>query len=93
MACNCKSDLNEKLLERFKSKNPQAERHQVYLDGYAYVLTDTGVREVGYMPIESEALHPTKSGGRKLKKERGQMHFNFCPFCGVRYKEEGPSHE
>ena len=34
------------------------------------------------MEYEEFAYVPIKKGGEKPKKQRGNMFFSFCPFCG-----------
>ncbi|QOY96365.1 hypothetical protein IM543_11395 [Massilia sp. UMI-21] len=87
MACNCKKDIEEKLLNRFKEMSPEATGHQVSLTGYALILGDK-LEQKGCMTISAEAAFPLKKGGTKAKKQTQNMIFTFCPFCGVKYSEE-----
>lgn len=86
--CKCRNDIEAKLLERFKQQAPDAKNHEASLKGYGYVLTETGMSEVGCMHIEVTADRPLKRGGYKAKTERMNMFFTFCPFCGEKYKQE-----
>ena len=38
MNCNCKSELEAKILERFKKHAPDATDHRAHLKGYAIAL-------------------------------------------------------
>lgn len=83
--CKCKKDIEEKLLEQFKKKSPEAVDHGVALQGYALVITDDTLEQKGCMDIKATANFPLKKGGFKLKSISQSMIFTFCPFCGVKY--------
>jgi hypothetical protein len=83
--CNCKKDIEAKLLARFKESTPDASDHGLELKGYALVITDDAVEQKGYMIIKATANYPLKKGGYKLKSAEQSMVFTFCPFCGVKY--------
>jgi len=83
--CNCKADLEAKLLERFKEHSPEATEHGVSLQGYTLLIEDNRLRQAGYMTAAASALYPLKKGGTKLKKITQNMIFTFCPFCGEKY--------
>lgn len=85
--CDCRNDIESKLLERFKEQVPDAQNHQATLRGYAMVIRETPL-EVGCMPIELVADRPLKRGGYKPKTDRMNMFFTYCPFCGAKYKKE-----
>lgn len=84
MNCNCKSDLEKKLLERFIEKEPGALEPSAELTGYGFGFTETGTVLIGYMPFKITATHPLKNGGTKRKSSTSNMHFSYCPFCGVK---------
>ena len=80
--CDCKKDIEAKLLERFVEQTPAAEGHKVKLQGYGLIF-GAAASERAYMPIEATASHLLKKGGMKSKTTKQNMFFNFCPFCGV----------
>lgn len=84
MACNCKKDIEEKLLTRFKEASPEASGHEVSLTGYALIFGDK-LEQKGFMTISTQAIFPLRRGGSKAKKQTQNMVFTFCPFCGVKY--------
>lgn len=84
MACNCKSEIEQKLLTRFKEQSPEAQQHDVTLTGYALILGDK-LEQKGCMKLEATADFPLKKGGSKSKKQIQNMVFTFCPFCAVKY--------
>ena len=86
--CSCQDDIEQLLLERFKSQAPGSRNHAVRLTGYTLILGEKIISK-GCMAIEQTAEHPLKRGGYKTKTERLNMVFTFCPFCGKRYESEG----
>lgn len=60
-----------------KVKNDQGEFH--FLQGKD--LREFFGRKV---PAEATAAYPLKNGGVKKKTTRLNMHFSYCPFCGVK---------
>ena len=82
--CDCKTDLEKRLLERFKEAEPTAIGHEVSLTGYAFILGKQ-LKLIGVMPIEQSADFPLKKGGVKKKSVKCSMQFTYCPFCGVKY--------
>ena len=81
--CDCRETLEARLTERFQETSPTASNHKVTLQGYAYMLGSAPSRRP-FMEYETFAHVPLKAGGHKPKKTRGNMLFNFCPFCGVK---------
>lgn len=88
MTCECKQDIEKRLLERFKGQEPDAKDHGVELSGYTFVIIGNKMESRGYMPIHVTAEHPLKKGGFKYKKQTQNMVFTYCPFCGVKYEAE-----
>jgi hypothetical protein len=87
MACSCKTEIEEKLLERFKEVSPEAQAHEVELTGYAFILGEQ-LEYKGCMKIDAIADFPLRKGGFKRKTQQQNMIFTFCPFCGVKYGTE-----
>ena len=86
--CNCKKELEAKLLDNFISKFPDVKEHSVELKGYCLGITDKGLVLRSYMPYSYEADYPLKKGGYKHKKQEGNFVFSYCPFCGGKIKEK-----
>lgn len=82
--CECKSNIERKLNERFVDKYPSAKNHAVTLTGYAILIGEDGLKQKGCMEFEMKAEHTLKNGREKLKIFKQNMFFNFCPFCGER---------
>ena len=88
MTCNCKSDLEARLLERAKEQLPESKDHNVSMTGFAFVFNDAnGMDQLGFMPVEIEhKVTVKKTGLERVKKQKTSFIFTYCPFCGVRYK-------
>ena len=82
--CDCRKNIEDRLLTRFKEQEPTAREHAVSLKGYAFILGEE-VQEKGVMQIEATAKFPLKKGGEKLRATKQSMIFSYCPFCGVKY--------
>lgn len=80
--CNCKSDIEARLLERFKGTAAEATDHGVVLQGYGLVIVENRMESRPYMPFKASARYPLKNGGSKVKTSSQNMMFNYCPFCG-----------
>jgi hypothetical protein len=86
--CDCRKDLESRLLERFIEQKPGTE-HKAQLSGYGFVFSaDNTMTMRGCMPAEMSYMHTLKNGKVKLKKLVQNMLFTFCPFCGQRYDFE-----
>lgn len=86
--CDCKKDIEAKLLALFKEKAPEAQDHEARLTGYAIVF-GASVQLLPFMPIELEASYLVrKTGAWKTKKTQQNMMFSYCPFCGESLKPE-----
>lgn len=82
MSCNCKTEIEAQLAERFKAAKPEAHNHAVALQGYGFGIVGNTMVMRGGMAYKATALFPRKSGGTQTKTLHGQMVFAFCPFCG-----------
>lgn len=91
MTCKCKSEIEAKLLERFQGMAAEAKNHEVELTGYTLCIEGNGIVSRGCMNISTTAEFQVKKTGiyKQKKSSAGNMVFTFCPFCGVRYKQEG----
>lgn len=87
--CKCRSEIEAKLTEHFKEKQPAATAHRAVLMGYALGIgaESLSMYTVGCMPIELTAKYPMKGGTlQKQKTTKQSMFFTFCPFCGEKYE-------
>lgn len=82
MNCDCKADIEQKILDSYKLKTPEASGHIAALEGYGFVIEADGMKVRGYMPYETAANFTTKKGSERRKVTKGNMFFSYCPFCG-----------
>lgn len=80
--CNCRSEIEKKLLDRLKQQQPEAQDHLVEIKGYALLFGDT-LESKPYLPIEGSYKLTNKNGELKLKKLKDSMIASYCPFCGI----------
>lgn len=85
--CNCRTDIEERLLTRIKERFPDSKDHQVELGGYTFILGETLSLKPA-MPIIGSHVTTAKSGKKTVKKIKENMIANFCPFCGQSLKKE-----
>lgn len=85
--CNCKTEIEQKLTERYQAAEPSGREHKVRLQGFGLVVGGGTLTQRPYMEYETFAYVPLKKGGEKPKKQRGNMFFSFCPFCGEKLAE------
>jgi hypothetical protein len=89
MTCNCKSEIEAKFLEKVKADLPESSNHNLEMKSYSFLLDGNTMTLRGYMPVEIQhAVKNKKTGVERVKKEKTSVLFTYCPFCGVRYKEE-----
>lgn len=85
--CECKSNLEERLLKRVSERFPDATDIKLQLDGYSFLMGEGKVTMKPTMPIVGEYKQPTKKGGQRVRKIKEQMIASYCPFCGESLKE------
>ena len=83
MNCNCKQELEAKLLEKLKAQHQNGSHHCVRLTGYGFTITaDNKLNQTPCMEVAQSVTVPKKSGGHKQIKPKLSMFFSYCPFCG-----------
>ena len=96
--CNCRSDIEARLLEKVKGQLPEDIKDlSVTLGGYAFFLGgDVTMKNVLPINVEYKAPIKPKKGAPapaitafKTKKQTMNMTGNYCMFCGEKYKKEG----
>jgi hypothetical protein len=80
--CDCKKQIEAKLLEHFKASAPEAADHEIELEGYGLAVVDNTMTVRPFAPYKAAALFPLKKGGMKRNVKTGVMGFSFCPYCG-----------
>jgi len=85
--CNCRTEITEELIDRFKKNAPTAQDISIEINGYALIFGDT-LSSKPFLPIEGTYKLPNKNGELKAKKLKDYLVASFCPFCGVSLKEK-----
>lgn len=80
--CDCKKEMETKLLESISKKKPEAQDLKVELSGYVVMLNGNSLELRPVMPINIEYIHTLKNGTQKKKKETISFALKHCPFCG-----------
>lgn len=95
--CNCRSDIEARLVEKVSQQMPEGSRNlSVSLGGgYAFLLGGSGIAMRNVMPIDIEYEEPLKKrpGEFKRKRPKLSMHGNYCMFCGVKYEKDADETE
>lgn len=91
MNCNCRSDIEAKLLERFKSEAPTGENHAVSISGYGFCIVGNEMTMRPYAEVTKSADMPKKAGGWSLKRSKLNMYFSYCPYCGAPVADQPPA--
>ena len=85
--CDCKDNIEDKLLEIFKQNQPAATNHSIKLMSYTLILGNQ-LAQLGFMEAEQTANFSLKKGGEKQRKAKINIIFTYCPFCGDKYATE-----
>jgi hypothetical protein len=90
--CNCKSEILERAKEQLESKlvnKSEAETVRARWSNEGFGVDPKGeMVTVLYSPIERKYQSFKKDGTpyKNLTKSNINVHFTFCPFCGVEIK-------
>lgn len=88
MKCECRKEIEARLLARFIENNPGTENHRVSLKGYTLIFGDGTLKEAPFMPfVTSHLVTAPKTGNARERKQETNMLFNYCPFCGISLKD------
>lgn len=91
MNCNCKSDIEARLLERFKGSAPTGQNHGVTISGYGFCIEGNTMTQRPYAEVTQSADMPKKSGGWTHKRSKLSMYFSYCPYCGAPVADQPPA--
>lgn len=91
MNCDCKSDIEARLLERFKESAPTGQNHGVTIAGYGFCIEGNKMTQRPYAEVTQSADMPKKTGGWTLKRSKVNMYFSYCPYCGAPVADQPPA--
>lgn len=80
--CDCKKEMEEKLLESVKQQKPNAQQLKVEIAGYGIMIIGNTMVLRPVMPVSVEYVYNLKNGKQKAKKETISFALKHCPFCG-----------
>jgi len=92
MSCDCQNEIASKIADSQQEQHPDWSEIKVTLLGYALTF-GSNLSSRGFMPLSIEAERPLKKGGSRLKKEKTNLFFTYCPFCGVKVNDDSDGAE
>ena len=81
MSCQCKTQIEAALTERFAAEKSKWSDHKVELQGYGFGVRNNTLFMQPFMAYRGVA---TDERGQ-TKSNKGSMVFKFCPFCGDQF--------
>lgn len=89
--CNCKTELEAKLLERAKEQLPDSKNHSVEITGYVFAMGPNEITLRQALPvIIKHTVTVKKTGEQKEKKIVSNVLARFCMFCGEKHVKDEP---
>ena len=89
MKCDCRDNIEQKVLENFKTQNPDAQDVCVSMGGYGFQLVGNGMRMLQMMPCKITYTNTVKkTGQQRTKQQTMNITGSYCMFCGKQVKGE-----
>lgn len=89
--CNCIKDIENKVKQHYQEKETIEEVTSVSLESVAFMLDSCQTQM--YSPMVVEYDYRNKKQVLKHKKEKVNMSYSYCPFCGLKYKKDNEGEE
>lgn len=87
MACKCIEETKESLKKHYAAKTDIEKVTDVSLENTALMFNSGPSTVELYSPVKIEYDYENKKGEIKHKKEKANMGYKYCPFCGKPYVE------
>ena len=89
MACECIKEVKESLENRYEAKTDikNISNVTVSLENTALMFNNGPSTVELYSPVKIEYDYENRKGEIKHKKEKANMSYKYCPFCGKSYIE------
>lgn len=87
MACECIKEVKESLKKRYAAKEDIEKVTDVSLENTALMFGSGPSTVELYSEVKIEFDYKNKKGELKHKKEKANMSYKYCPFCGKSYVE------
>lgn len=86
--CNCRQELEAKLLELAKEQLPESTGHSVEIEGYVFGLKGNTIFSCQALTVAiKHTVTSKKTGFQKQKVEKQKMVARYCMFCGEKRAE------
>jgi hypothetical protein len=85
--CNCIDETKKSLEQRYNSKEGIDKVTKVSLGNTALMFGEGPSQVELYSPAIIEYDYKNKKGETKHKKEKVNLCYRYCPFCGKPYTE------
>lgn len=92
MQCECRKEIEARLLARFKEQNPSSANHKVRLTGYTMLFGSDHLEERAAGLFIANHDVTAKNGNVRNRRIEQSMLFNYCPFCGKSATKQEVSH-
>lgn len=86
--CDCKEQIESKLLAWLIKQEPEGKEHKMSLLGYGVVFQEETLIEKPFMECEASYVRQQKNGKLRIRKGVNKVFFSFCPFCGLKLEQE-----
>ncbi|KAI3349054.1 hypothetical protein [Clostridium botulinum] len=87
MTCECIGEVKQELEKRYSEKGEIEAVTSVSLENTALMFRGSKAKIELYSPVKIEFDYKNKKGDIKHKKEKANMGYRYCPFCGKCYEE------
>ncbi|MGL6184747.1 MAG: hypothetical protein ACRC1T_05145 [Clostridium chrysemydis] len=91
MKCNCIKEFEEQLKNRAKEmKDFQKSDNEIRVSaqGMMFLLNGAPDSYIPYQEFEVTQDYITKTGKNRTKKEKVNILFGYCPYCGRKLEKE-----
>lgn len=86
--CNCIKEIKEDIKKKYEAKEEIEEVTSISIENTALMFNNNAPSTVElYSPMKIEYDYKNAKGQTKHKKEKANMSYKYCPFCGKAYSE------
>ncbi|AIY82215.1 hypothetical protein U728_3768 (plasmid) [Clostridium botulinum 202F] len=85
--CDCIESVKKGIEEKFQKREDIEKVNKVSLENAALMFTEAGCQSQLYSLMVIEYDYKNRKGEIKHKKEKVNMCYAYCPFCGKKYEK------